>query len=393
MNTKQNNAERILTNFSAGPGAIPTVVLERFADTLLNYRNSGYSIVEASHRGKLYSTLQEETGGQLADTLNLPPGYQVLFLSGGASMQFSLIPYNLANAARGGSYLLAGAWGKKAYDSAVTAAGSTGNGAASPPPVATATAPPTIAYDGNSNGAGYTTLPDWKEVSPLADAAYLHVTSNETINGLQWHTWPTAPPAAPLIADMSSDLGARPIPAHLFDGIYASAQKNLGVAGVTVVILSPRLLEQAGENGAGLPPAMSYANHAAKQSLYNTPPGIAIYMLKLILEWIAEQGGVEALQTRNAQKAEYIYRTIDQSGGFYQNTISPEHRSHMNAIFTLPSGELTKRFLAGAAEENIIGINGHRSVGGCRVSLYNAITLEGTEIVGAYMRDFAAANG
>ena len=356
---------RIATNFSAGPGALPSVVIQRFAAGLENYQQRGYSILEASHRGALYIDLQQEVQERFFHLLDIPADYTMIFLGGGATLQFALFPYNFATADMPGCYLVTGAWGAKAYESAkICGCGIMG-------------------YDGSAHS--YTQLPAWHEITDVSQYAYLHITSNETINGLQWRQWPQNV-GAPLVADMSSDILSRSFPITRFDGIYASAQKNLGIAGLTVVIVSPRLMAQAKTD---LPPYYSYRIHADSKSRYNTPPVVGVYMLKFILEWITEKGGLAAIEERNREKAARLYDTIDAHADIYTNAIAPEYRSYMNVIFTLPTSALTAQFIAEAEKRDIIGINGHRSIGGCRISLYNAIDIHGVDIVTDFMRHFA----
>ena len=395
---------RVHTNFSAGPAALPTAVIKRFTTEFDTYQGSGYSIAECSHRSSLYKTLHLNTINKIRHVLAVPPEYEVLLLSGGATTQFALLGCNFAHQ-HSASYCVTGAWGKKAYQDATrtsamftapTVATTPGTHAAHSATTSNATSaattktpttptprPPRLAYDGHTHT--YTRLPQWSEVTCSDDDDYLHLTSNETIHGIQFKQWPDARIKAPLIVDMSSDIMTKPLPLSRFAMIYASAQKNIGVAGVTVVIVRRSFLAGARDN---LPPAFSYKTHAAHESLYHTPPTVSIFSVHLVMDWIIEQGGLTALNTRNLQKADMLYSYIDAHQDFYRNRIAAADRSTINAIFTLPTKELTTRFLAAAEKHGIIGINGHRSVGGCRVSLYNAIERTGVEILLGFMDRF-----
>ena len=382
---------RVHTNFSAGPAALPTAVIKRFTAEFDTYQGSGYSIAECSHRSSLYKTLHLGTINKIRRVLAVPPEYEVLLLSGGATTQFALLGCNFAHQ-NGARYCVTGAWSKKAYQDATrTSAMFTAPGTHAAHVATTPTAahpaptprPPRLAYDGHTHT--YTRLPQWSEVTCSDDDDYLHLTSNETIHGIQFKQWPDARIKAPLIVDMSSDIMTKPLPLSRFAMIYASAQKNIGVAGVTVVIIRRSFLAGARDD---LPPAFSYKTHAAHESLYHTPPTVSIFSVHLVMDWIIEQGGLTALNTRNLQKAGMLYSYIDAHQDFYRNRIAAADRSTINAIFTLPTKEITTRFLAAAERHGIIGINGHRSVGGCRVSLYNAIERTGVEILLDFMDRF-----
>lgn len=350
-------------NFNAGPAAIPVEVLLKAQGELLNFNHTGMSVMELSHRSQAYDEVHNNAKSLLKELLNIPDSYDVLFLQGGASLQFAMIPMNFLNNENIAYYILSGAWSEKALSEAKKF-GETN----------------VLASSKESN---YTHIPKQFEANSLQNAAYLHITSNNTIFGTQWHEFPST--NAPLIADMSSDILSRELNIEQFDLIYAGAQKNLGPSGVTVVIIKKDLIEKANKN---VPTILSYQTHASKNSLYNTPPTFAIYMLSLVLEWVKEQGGVAEIERRNKQKAQILYNAIDESDGFYKGHAEKESRSFMNVTFTLPSDELTKAFVQEAKENRLIGLSGHRSVGGCRASIYNAVTIEACEKLAQFMKEF-----
>ncbi len=350
-------------NFNAGPSALPLPVLERAQRELLNFQDTGMSVMELSHRSKEYEAVHQAASERLKRLLDVPDDYDVLFLQGGASLQFSMVPMNFLAEGQIGCYVLTGAWSEKALKEAQKIGATT--------------------VVASSKGANYTYIPSLDEVKWPKQAAYVHITSNNTIFGTQWQEFPDVP--VDLIADMSSDILSRPFDVSKFALIYAGAQKNLGPSGVTVVILRRDLLDRIPD---GLPTMLDYRTHQKSRSLYNTPPTFAIYMLSLVLEWVEEQGGVPAMEARSRQKAAVLYDAIDESGGFYQPHAEKGSRSLMNVTFTLPSEELTNTFLAEAKERGFIGLGGHRSVGGCRASIYNAVPLEACEALASFMNDF-----
>ena len=354
--------QRIQTNFSPGPAALPERVIEQLQQELPNFQEAGFSILETSHRSARYQALHNAVLEKIRHLLQVPATHHILLLAGGATLQFAMVPLNLG---RGGAYIVAGQWGKKAYESAQQLGGGR------------------QLYDGAPEH--WQQLPNWDSVHCRASDSYLHFTSNETINGLQWHNWPQEPTLPSLIADMSSDIASRPLPIARFSLIYASAQKNLGIAGVTLIILKPELLPEH----SALPPYLDYRQHIKSNSLYNTPATIATYTLGLMLDWIKECGGMPAMQERSYRRATALYDYIDQYGDFYRNRIPQAFRSHINVIFDLPNQQLTEQFLQVAEQEQFIGLKGHRSVGGCRASLYNAIEQPAVEALIAFMRHFA----
>ena len=357
--------KRILTNFSPGPAALPQVVIDRLQEDLANFRGVGYSIMEASHRSTLYKELHNSVLEKIRKILRVPSSHTILLLAGGATLQFAMVPYNLGS----GAYVVAGQWGLKAFESAQQVGKMR------------------IVYNGATDQ--WQRLPTENALRERASDNYLHLTSNETINGLQWHSWPSSADLPPLVADMSSDIMSRPLPVERFALIYASAQKNMGIAGVTVVILNPDLLSEE----PALPPYLDYRQHIRANSLYNTPPTIAIYTLGLVMDWIAERGGLTFMQEQSRRRSSKLYAALDALDGFYHNSIAQDFRSEINVIFTLPNEVLTARFLEAATQEQLVGLPGHRSVGGCRVSLYNAIEEQAVDTLIDFMRDFARKNG
>jgi phosphoserine aminotransferase len=356
-------------NFYAGPSTLPVPVLEKIRDQIVDTQGQGLSMIETSHRGGMYEAVHNEAIELLRGLLGVPQDRKILFLGGGATLQFAMVPMNLL--AKGGScdYLLSGAWAQKAVSDA-RLFGTV-----------------RLAYDGGT--AKFTGLPRASSVRVPADSAYLHLTSNETIGGVQWQEFPEVG-AVPLVADMSSDIMSRRIPAGRFGLIYAGAQKNLGPAGLTVVIIAERLLERSPKD---LPAYLSYRIHAEENSLYNTPPVFSVWVLGLMLKWAQEQGGLAAIEKRNEEKAALIYRAIDSSGGFYRSPVEAAARSTMNVVFRLPSEELEKKFVGESEKAGMLGLKGHRSVGGCRASLYNGMPLEGAQELASFMREFAGRNG
>ena len=356
-------------NFNAGPGALPLTALEQAQAELLNFNGTGMSIMEHSHRGKDYDAVHNQAIALVKELLSVPEGYEVLFLQGGASLQFAMVPMNFLPAGKQAGYVMTGVWSEKAYEEA----GKLGKAfiAAS-------------AKEGN-----YCRIPAFDELTYDAASAYLHITSNNTIYGTEWQAFPDSK-GVPLIADMSSDILSRPVDVSKFALIYAGAQKNLGPSGVTVVIIRRDLLEQANQNQ---PTMLKYGTYAKDNSMYNTPPTFSIYMVKLMLEWVKAQGGAAAMEQRNRQKAALLYDIIDASNGFYQGHARPDARSLMNVTFRLPNQELEKKFLEQAKQAGFVGLNGHRLVGGCRASIYNAVPYESCQALGDMMLAFQKQNG
>ncbi|WP_413374584.1 3-phosphoserine/phosphohydroxythreonine transaminase [Alkalihalobacillus sp. 1P02AB] len=339
-------------NFNAGPSALPKPALERAQRELLNFNNTQMSVMELSHRSQTYEEVHEQAQNLLRELLQIPNDYQILFLQGGASLQFTMLPMNLLTKGTIGNYVLTGSWSEKALKEAKLF-GETN-----------------VAASTKENN--YQNIPDFSELQLNENDAYVHVTSNNTIYGTQYQNFPEIH-HAPLIADMSSDILSRPLEVNQFGMIYAGAQKNLGPSGVTVVIIQKDLLKTKVEQ---VPTMLQYATHIKSDSLYNTPPTFAIYMLRNVLDWIKDLGGAEAIAKRNEEKAKIIYDTIDESNGFYVGHAEKGSRSLMNVTFNLRNEELSQQFLAKAKEQGFVGLNGHRSVGGCRASIYNAVPLD-----------------
>jgi len=352
-------------NFSAGPSTLPVEVLEQAREELLNFRGTGMSVMEMSHRTPPFETILAEAEADLRTLLAIPSNYRVLFLQGGASLQFTMVPMNLAHLGEGG-YTITGSWGQKAFEAAgVTHAVK-------------------VLYDGESEG--FRDYPD--TISSERSVGYVHTTSNETIQGVQF---PNEPAVQGILAcDMSSDILSRPVDVERYGLIYAGAQKNMGPAGLTVVIVRDDLLERT---PSGLPPMLDYKVHAKNGSMYNTPPTFAIYLTGLVLKRLLATGGLTAAKERNEAKAAAIYGAIDGSGGFYRGHAAARARSRMNVTFTLENEDRTKAFLKEAQAHRMDGLKGHRSVGGCRASIYNAFPLEGALALAEFMADFARRNG
>lgn len=356
-------------NFSAGPAILPAAVLEQVQAELRDYQGRGMSIMEMSHRTPEYEAINREAEQAFKRLIGVDDQYRVLFVQGGASTQFAMLPMNFLGAGQTADYLVTGAWAEKAYEEA--AALGQAHIAAS------------------SQATGYTRMPTQQEISLSEQPAYVHITSNETIQGTQWHSWPDLG-QRPLVADMSSDILSRPLDATQFAMIYAGAQKNLGPSGVTVVLIHEQFLAQASSQ----PPTMlRYATHAKNNSLYNTPPTFGVYTLGLVLQWIEELGGVAAMGRRNRYKADLIYSAIDHSGGFYRGHAELDARSEMNVTFRLPDEAREKRFVAAATAQGMIGLAGHRSVGGVRASIYNALEPQSCVALAQFMDEFARKNG
>jgi phosphoserine aminotransferase len=336
---------------------------------LVNYRSSGMSIMEMSHRGKDYEEMQNETESLLKELLNVPADYQVLFMGGGASTQFALVPLNFLNAGNEADYLLTGNFAEKAYQEA----GRIGK----------------VNVAVGTKDTNFNRIPKQDEIHSSVAPVYIHLTSNNTIYGTQWAVFPEFS-GIPLVADMSSDILSRAFDASKFDLIYAGAQKNLGPAGVTVVIINPELLAKANKN---LPVIFQYGTFTKNNSLYNTPPSFAVYIMNLVLKWVKKQGGVAAIERRNQEKAGYIYDVIDRSNGFYRGHAQPDSRSLMNVTFRLPDEELEAAFVSEAKKAGMVGVKGHRSVGGMRASIYNAMPVAGCKLLADLMIDFAKRNG
>lgn len=354
-------------NFSAGPAVLPLEVLEQARDEMVDYKGSGMSIMEMSHRGKEYEAVHKEAGENIKKLLGLGDDYSVLFLQGGASLQFAMVPMNLLGPNQTADYTNSGEWASKAIKEAKLMG------------------KVNVAADCSKEIP--TRVPSISELKLTPGAAYVHLTSNETISGAQWKSFPKT--EAPLVADMSSDFLSRPFDASQFSLIYAGAQKNMGPAGVAIVVMRKDLAERVGEK---VPTMLKYKTHIENDSLYNTPPCFSIYMIALVTRWILKVGQ-EKLYKQNVEKAAKVYKAIDESAGFYRGTAVKECRSDMNITFRLPSEEMEELFIKEASAQKLKGLKGHRSVGGIRASIYNAFPVEGVDALVSFMKDFRRIRG
>ncbi|MDB4942291.1 MAG: phosphoserine aminotransferase [Labilithrix sp.] len=366
-------------NFNAGPAALPMIALERAREELLDFEGSGMSIMEHSHRGKVYEKVHFEAMALVAKHLGLDDGWAVLFLQGGASMAFAQLAMNFLLPGQAADYIVNGTWGEKAAAEA-RASASFGAGTVN---IAATTA----------NGDTYVRVPRQDELRLDPSAAYVHCTSNETIHGIEYAVDEAAPfptTEAPLFVDMSSDILGRAVDASRFDLIYGGAQKNIGPSGVTIVAMKRELAERGRKD---LPVIFQYRTHVANDSLYNTPSTFGIYLVRNTLRWLEEQGGVPGIEAINRAKAALLYGAIDGSGGFYRGPVERSSRSIMNVVWRLPTTELEDAFVKEATAANMIGLKGHRSVGGIRASLYNAVELGWVETLASFMKEFARTRG
>jgi phosphoserine aminotransferase len=360
-------SERIL-NFSSGPAVLPLPVLKTAQSELLSLPGVGMSILEISHRSKTFEDILGRAEADIRALAGVPPNYRVLFLQGGASLQFAMVPMNLLATGATGDYLVTGVWASKAADEARKIG--------------------KVHVAATTKAEQFARIPRAEEIVLTQGAAYVHMTSNNTIYGTQWRDLPSVGDV-PLVSDTSSDLFSRPIDVSRHALIYAGAQKNLGPAGVTVVIIREDLLARS---PAALPAMLSYAVHAENGSLYNTPPTFGVYLLGLVARWLIEQGGLPAIAEVNERKAARLYAEIDRSG-FYRGTAQKDSRSRMNVTFRLPSEDLEKQFVKESQAAGLDGLKGHRSVGGLRASIYNAFPEEGVEALVGFMQDFEKRNG
>jgi phosphoserine aminotransferase len=355
-------------NFNAGPATLPLPALERARDELLDFAGSGMSILEHSHRGKLYEAVHAEAIDLTRQLLSIPDDYDVLLLQGGASQQFAVVPMNLLEPGASADYVVTGVWATRAIKEAQIVGRAR------------------VAASTEESGGRFTRVPEPSELELDPNAAYLHITSNNTIFGTQWPSFP-ASAGVPLVCDMSSDIMSRPLNVGAFGLIYAGAQKNLGPSGLTLVIVKKALVERGRRD---IPKIFQYRTHAAENSLYHTPPTFAVYLYRNVLDVIRQGGGLAALEQRNRAKADRLYAVLDELSDFYRCPVPAACRSLMNVVFTLPSAELEAQFLAAAAAERMVGLKGHRLVGGVRVSIYNAAPMEWVERLVELMRAFWA---
>lgn len=354
-------------NFSAGPATLPLSVLEKAQQELVNYRGKGSSLIEMSHRSPEYTEINEQAATRLKNILGADDDWEVLFLQGGASTQFMMVPHNFLNNGKTANYIDTGAWSVKAIKEAKLF----GN----------------VHTSFSGKDGNYSHIPVQNDLSFSDDAVYTHFTSNNTIFGTQFHSEPETG-GAPLVCDASSDFLSRPLDMEKYGLIYAGAQKNLGPAGVTVVLIRKSFLEK--QRSESIPTILNYKTHIS--TLFNTPPVFAVYMVNYVLEWIEEKGGLNAFVKLNDEKASLLYGEID-SDDFYNGTVEKEARSKMNVTFRLPSEDLEKTFITEAAKHNLVALKGHRSVGGIRASIYNACELNSVKALVDFMQEFRSENG
>lgn len=369
MSTAHAPSTKRFFNFSAGPAVLPESVLQEVADEMMCLPGAGASILEISHRSATFEGIIEGARQNLRDLLGLPARYKVLFLQGGASTQFSMIPMNFLGPDQTAHYIRCGAWAKKAISEAKKIGRVE------------------VAWDGEADR--FSTLPGQEVFEAIPDGAYCHFTSNETIEGIEFPYCPRS--QAPLICDASSDFLHRPLEIENYALLYAGAQKNVGPAGATIVIVDGDFLSR--QVGTNLPTMLDYQQMAKADSMYNTPPAFSIYVIEKVTRWLKEMGGLPAIYAQNKAKAERLYQAIDQSGGFYRGHAAPEVRSLMNVTFRLPSEELEKRFVKEAEAADLDGLKGHRDVGGLRASIYNAFPPAGVDALVAFMQDFQKQHG
>ncbi len=356
-------------NFSAGPAVLPEPVLRKAQEAIWNGAGSGIGIMEHSHRGKVFDKIRDEAEQDCRDLAGISDEYDVLFLQGGASLQFSMVPMNLLPADRTADYLLTGVWAQKAVKEAKILGCK-------------------VHLAASGEATNFDRIPAASEIKYSASPAYVHLTTNNTIYGTQWPSEPAVPAGVPLVADTSSDMYSRPIDVSKYGLIYAGAQKNLGPSGVVLVIIRKNLVEAGAKT---LPTMLQYRTHAAEKSLYNTPPTFGIYVMGQIFKWVKEQGGLAAMAEHNESKARLLYDYIDQSD-FFRGTAQADSRSLMNVCFRAPTEELEAKFISEATKRGLDGLKGHRNAGGMRASIYNACPRAAIEALVAFMKEFERAN-
>jgi len=357
-------------NFNPGPAALPLAALERARDELVDFRGSGMSIIEHSHRGKEYEAVHDEAIALVRELLSVSADYHVLFLQGGASQQFAVVPMNLLPQGKSADYIVTGGWSEKALEEAKI--------------VGQARVAATTAVDGK-----YARVPRQDELKLDPAAAYVHMTSNNTLFGTQWSDFPDTG-SVPLVCDMSSDFMWRKFDVSKFGLVYAGAQKNVGPSGIVIVLARKDLVDGGRKD---IPKIFRYKTHADNRSLYNTPPTFSIYLVRNVLSWIRDQGGLGAIEKTNREKGRVLYGAIDQLADFYRAPVEKASRSLMNVVFRLPTEALEEQFVSEAKKAKMVGLKGHRSVGGIRVSTYNAVSLEAVQLLTNFMQEFAKANG
>jgi phosphoserine aminotransferase len=368
--TSKTTVQRVF-NFSAGPAVLPLAVLEEIQRDLIALPGVGMSILEISHRSSAFETILAKAEADIRTLAAVPANYRVLFLQGGASTQFSMVPMNLVGAGQVADYIDTGSWAEKAIKEAKKVG--------------------TVNVAATSKSSNYSTIPPRSEWRLTKDAAYVHITANNTIEGTQYRDVPDTG-AVPLVSDTSSEMFSGPIDVARHGLIYAGAQKNMGPAGLTIVIVRDDLVRRSAEKKAALPTMLNYGVHADNNSLYNTPPAFAVYALGLVMKWLIAQGGLASIAAVNARKAAKLYAEIDRTG-FYRGTAAKDSRSLMNVTFRLASEELENRFIRQSEAEGLDGLKGHRSVGGVRASIYNAFPEEGIDALVSFMREFESKAG
>ena len=356
-------------DFNPGPAALPLEVLQQAQAEMLDYKGTGMSVMEISHRSKEFEAILADAQNDLRDLMKIPANYKILFLQGGASLQFAMVPMNFRPAGASADYIVTGTWSKKAFKESQKLG--------------------TAKAAANLEAENFTRLPAQADLKLDPQAAYLHFTSNETIHGVEYFTEPTQPAGVPLICDASSDFISRPVDVSKYAMIYAGAQKNAGPAGVVICIVRDDLL---GKVPANLPNLLDYKALAEENSLLNTPPCWSVYIVGLVLKWAKGLGGLQAIEKRNQTKAGLVYKAIDESGGYYRGHAKSD-RSRMNITFRLPNEALEEQFASEAKKNDLIGLKGHRSVGGMRASLYNALPVEASEALVKFMKEFQQKNG
>ena len=356
-------------NFSAGPAVLPEPVLRKAQEAIWDVAGSGIGIMEHSHRGKVFDKIHTEAEQNCRDLAGIPDNYAVLFLQGGASLQFSMVPMNLLPSDRTADYLLTGVWAQKAVKEAKILGAK-------------------VHLAASSESTNFDRIPQASEIKYSERPAYVHLTTNNTIYGTQWRSEPAVPSGVPLVADTSSDMYSRPIDVSRYGLIYAGAQKNLGPSGVVLVIIRDDLVEAGPKT---LPTMLQYRTHAAEKSLYNTPPTFGIYVMGEVFKWIQSQGGLSAMAEHNESKAGLLYDYLD-SSDFFRGTVQRDSRSLMNVCFRAPTEELETKFINEATKRGLDGLKGHRSVGGMRASIYNACPREAVEALVRFMKEFERAN-
>jgi phosphoserine aminotransferase len=352
-------------NFNPGPAGLPLAALERARDELIDFHGSGMSIIEHSHRGKEYEAVHDEAEALIRELLSISDKYHVLFLQGGASQQFAVVPMNLLPQGKSADYILTGGWSEKALEEAKLVGQAR---------VACSSA----------EGGKYTRIPAQSELELDPAAAYVHMTSNNTLFGTQWFDFPETG-NVPLVCDMSSDFLWRKFDVNRFGLVYAGAQKNAGPSGIVIVIARKDLVEGGRKD---IPKIFRYKTHADNRSLYNTPPTFSVYLVRNVLAWLKDQGGLSAMEKLNREKGRVIYGAIDAAPDFYRAPVDKKSRSLMNVVFRLPTEALEEQFVSEAKKVKMVGLKGHRSVGGIRVSTYNAVSLESVQVLTAFMGDF-----